>query len=203
MQKWKCTVCGYIYEGDAPPEICPVCGAEKNKFIQITDEELLGSKNGLNQEKKTISLPISGTRFNGIFRLMVKHHAHPISSHLPNGIIPLTILFILFSALLSSENFSLTALYNMVFVLISLPFVICSGYIEWQLKYNGNLTGLFKTKIVSALITFLLSLVLTIWFFINPEVVTSVNIVFILLALIWLAAVTIAGYLGGKLVFKD
>ena len=25
MAKWKCTVCGYIHDGDTPPEICPVC----------------------------------------------------------------------------------------------------------------------------------------------------------------------------------
>ena len=25
MKKWVCQVCGYIYEGDAAPEECPVC----------------------------------------------------------------------------------------------------------------------------------------------------------------------------------
>lgn len=49
MQKWKCTVCGYIYdpkegdtEGGVPPGtpfeslpedwVCPVCGAPKDQF---------------------------------------------------------------------------------------------------------------------------------------------------------------------------
>lgn len=32
-KKWKCTVCGYIHEGDNPPEVCPVCGAHKYQFI--------------------------------------------------------------------------------------------------------------------------------------------------------------------------
>ena len=32
-KKWKCTVCGYIHEGDKPPDICPVCGAHKFQFI--------------------------------------------------------------------------------------------------------------------------------------------------------------------------
>ena len=32
--KWKCTVCGYIYEGEALPEDfkCPVCGVGPDKF---------------------------------------------------------------------------------------------------------------------------------------------------------------------------
>ena len=39
MKKWKCTVCGYIHEGDEPPDECPVCGADRNKFIEMYDEE--------------------------------------------------------------------------------------------------------------------------------------------------------------------
>lgn len=30
--KWRCTVCGYEYEGNEPPDECPVCGAPKEKF---------------------------------------------------------------------------------------------------------------------------------------------------------------------------
>ncbi|MDY7033334.1 MAG: ferritin family protein [Thermodesulfobacteriota bacterium] len=32
-KKWKCTVCGYIHEGEGPPDKCPVCGAFKYQFI--------------------------------------------------------------------------------------------------------------------------------------------------------------------------
>lgn len=32
-KQWKCTVCGYIHEGNSPPETCPVCGAFKYQFI--------------------------------------------------------------------------------------------------------------------------------------------------------------------------
>ncbi|MBQ8597376.1 MAG: flavin reductase [Lachnospiraceae bacterium] len=38
-RKWKCTVCGYVYEGEALPEgyKCPVCGMGEDKFVEITD----------------------------------------------------------------------------------------------------------------------------------------------------------------------
>ena len=26
MKKWICTVCGYVHEGEQPPEKCPQCG---------------------------------------------------------------------------------------------------------------------------------------------------------------------------------
>lgn len=32
MKKFVCMVCGYVHEGDAAPEKCPVCGAPASKF---------------------------------------------------------------------------------------------------------------------------------------------------------------------------
>ena len=32
MKKFICTVCGYIYEGEAAPEKCPMCKAPASKF---------------------------------------------------------------------------------------------------------------------------------------------------------------------------
>ena len=32
MAKWVCSVCGYVHEGDTPPEFCPVCKAPGSKF---------------------------------------------------------------------------------------------------------------------------------------------------------------------------
>jgi len=36
---WKCSICGMIVEGENPPEVCPKCGAPKDKFVQLTEEE--------------------------------------------------------------------------------------------------------------------------------------------------------------------
>ncbi len=33
--KWRCTVCGYIHDGDQAPEKCPKCGAPREKFEQV------------------------------------------------------------------------------------------------------------------------------------------------------------------------
>ena len=32
--KWVCSVCGYVHEGDEPPEKCPVCKVPAEKFIR-------------------------------------------------------------------------------------------------------------------------------------------------------------------------
>ncbi|NFN17402.1 NADH peroxidase [Clostridium botulinum] len=38
MKKFVCTVCGYIHEGNTPPEICPVCKVGADKFIEMKDD---------------------------------------------------------------------------------------------------------------------------------------------------------------------
>jgi rubrerythrin len=35
--KWTCPVCGYVFEGDAPPEQCPQCKAPGASFKAATD----------------------------------------------------------------------------------------------------------------------------------------------------------------------
>ncbi|MGC8816234.1 MAG: rubredoxin-like domain-containing protein [Candidatus Hadarchaeum sp.] len=39
MMKWKCLVCGYIYDGENPPEKCPNCGAPREKFEKLPDDK--------------------------------------------------------------------------------------------------------------------------------------------------------------------
>lgn len=39
MKKFVCTVCGYIHEGENPPDICPICKAPASKFKEQTGEK--------------------------------------------------------------------------------------------------------------------------------------------------------------------
>ena len=37
--KYVCQVCGYVHEGDEPPEKCPQCNAPASKFTAQTGEQ--------------------------------------------------------------------------------------------------------------------------------------------------------------------
>jgi len=40
MEKlFKCSVCGFVHEGDEPPEKCPKCDAPKEKFDLLSTED--------------------------------------------------------------------------------------------------------------------------------------------------------------------
>lgn len=38
MSLWKCTVCGYIAEGELAPTECPKCGVPQDKFEKLSDD---------------------------------------------------------------------------------------------------------------------------------------------------------------------
>ena len=42
MKKFRCTVCGYVYEGDAAPEKCPLCKAPASKFVEVEEAQAGG-----------------------------------------------------------------------------------------------------------------------------------------------------------------
>ena len=44
-KKFKCTVCGYVHEGDSAPATCPVCGAPASKFEQEKPQGAKMNKN--------------------------------------------------------------------------------------------------------------------------------------------------------------
>ena len=38
-KKFRCTVCGYIHEGDAAPEKCPLCKVPAEKVVEIEEKD--------------------------------------------------------------------------------------------------------------------------------------------------------------------
>jgi len=44
MIKWRCKICGYIHEGDSPPDKCPVCGAGPEDFKLLEHTQTPQSK---------------------------------------------------------------------------------------------------------------------------------------------------------------
>ena len=44
-KKFICAVCGYIYEGENPPEKCPICKAPASKFEEVKEAQEKTDKN--------------------------------------------------------------------------------------------------------------------------------------------------------------
>ncbi|MDX9963374.1 rubredoxin-like domain-containing protein [Desulfobacter postgatei] len=227
MKKWQCSVCKYIHTGDEPPEKCPVCGVSGDKFVPFEEEagtntpkvepdadanktepppkeppapnhsETLSASGLGKSDRAVVYLKKAGD-------LMVKHHAHPMSVHLPNGVIPVVAILILLAWFSGSDLMLKAGFINLVFVLIALPLVGLTGVLEWKKKYNQAQTTVFKIKICAAAVTAVCCITSIIWYLVNPEVLGSSGAwLFVMINLLMLVAAGVAGHIGGKLVFKE
>ena len=54
MKKFVCKVCGYVYEGEAAPEFCPVCKAPASMFEEVVGEMKLAAEHEFGVYETTV-----------------------------------------------------------------------------------------------------------------------------------------------------
>ena len=144
MKKWECTVCGYIHEGDEPPEECPVCGVGKEYFVEVVEKEEAALTDVKSKAAETAETSDAGgsadtgrpQEATGVAALIMKHHLHPISVHTPNGVLPVAIVFLFLATAFGLAGFEMAAFFNLVFVLLTMPFVVLTGVVAWRSRYR-------------------------------------------------------------------
>jgi len=226
-QKWKCTVCGYIHVGPTPPDKCPVCGADASLFVLLESDQTESTKkpavSAPEKTQSTKSTPAAGATPQGaaampepisepstlshayvtITRQMSKLHGHPISVHIPNGVLPVAYLFFLLGIVFGSETLLLVSHYNLVFVLLAMPLVLFSGYNDWQIRLGGAMTRVIKVKMICGAMVSGLTLILVVWHLIDPDVAepwSSGRLIYITVFTVVMTAAAVAGFYGGKLI---
>lgn len=207
MRKWECTVCGYIHEGDEPPDECPVCSADKSMFVEIFEQTPSV------EPAPSVSATTSSTQPSLLAKVydfaseqILRHHLHPIAVHTPNGILPMALVFLLIAVFFGLTHFATAAVYSLIFVLLNMPVVIFTGYEVWQKRYKGVMTTTFKIKIAASALTVTLLCILSIWYAVQPEILTTPSSgrwVYLMLTGMVVGAVGAAGHVGGKLVFDS
>lgn len=67
MKKFVCKVCGYVYEGDSAPDVCPICGAKADKFEEQSVDKSWAAEHVVGVAKDVDPEIIEGLRenFNG------------------------------------------------------------------------------------------------------------------------------------------
>ena len=64
MKKFVCSVCGYVYEGEAAPEFCPICKAPASKFVEQSDERSWAAEHVVGVAKDGPEEILEGLRAN-------------------------------------------------------------------------------------------------------------------------------------------
>jgi len=211
MATWRCTVCGYTMRGEEPPERCPQCGAPREKFVQVCEagaqsggesgeSAAAPAVSGEGQPQEAETPPAEAEPGGVVGRLgpfLTRFRIHPISVHVPNGVLPASVLLLLLGNIFSHEGLKTAAVYNLMIVLAAMPIVLLSGYSDWQKRLNGSYSRPIVIKIVCGVVVTLVGLILVVWWIVGGEV----SWVFLLFELVMLAAAGLAGHQGGGLVF--
>ena len=100
---------------------------------------------------------------SAIAALVLKFHLHPIMAHTPNGILPMALIFLVLGSVFGLAGFENAAFISFIFVLLSMPVVIVTGYMEWQNRYKGVRTKIFGIKIAASMVVLTTLTAMVIW----------------------------------------
>ena len=223
-RKWRCTICGYIHTGAAPPLECPICGADQSFFEEVVESGEPASEpsaegiappdtpsvtpkeqapDGDRQDAPTMVTRLNSllAPYRHLIDLAIENHAHPISVHIPNGVLPIAVVMVLLATLFDMPALGRAGFYNMVFILLSMPVVLFTGYLHWQYKFGGHMTALFKGKLISGAVVSVMAMILVIWALIDGNIAAQPSFLYLSLHIVMLGVAAYAGYLGGRLVF--
>jgi len=204
MKKWMCSVCGYTLTAEEPPEICPVCGADKKLFelVEDTAEQPEEHSEPVSSDKQSEPSDFKQKIFGFSKKIIRQHHLHPISVHIPNGVVPVSFIFVFLSVISGGISaLEKAAFLNLVFVLLAMPVVAFTGFVDWKEKYSGAMTKVFKVKMICAAVLTSSVFIAVIWRAVDEAAGSSW--LYLVLNILILGSAGLAGFMGGKLVFKD
>jgi rubredoxin len=135
-RKLRCSVCGYIMEGDFSGDECPACGALKAAFQPWED------------------------RMSPKRRKILDLHMHSIVVHFPQAFS--VFMFFLTAALFFLEGlmkvqFWMTLTVLSIFLPLSTAAAVISGMIDGKTRFKRLSTIILKRKIAAGVVLFILS----------------------------------------------
>jgi rubredoxin len=198
-KRWRCTVCGYIHEGEGPPEICPLCGASSDKF-ELLAEEPEQAPSFQAPQAKPVPAPASG-----LLREMVETFMpHAVAAHFPNALLPTLALFLTLCLLFGLNTLD-HGIYLLLGVLaVSAPLTLATGIYSWRRHFDGAKTPIFHRKLILGVCLVLICAEMLLLRYSNPQLLTAASPAtwfFVALAAAALGCVTLLGHYGGMLVF--
>lgn len=209
MKKWICKICGYIHEGEAPPDICPICGAPASEFELMPGSEKQDASS-VGEGTEAIPPPreeyvpafIRNNRFlSFIARVFPLFQFHPIMAHFPNGLIPVCVFFLVLAIFFDFPCVEMTALYVLCAAVVMSPLTVMTGIYNWKARYKKAVTTKFMFKLYGGIAFVVLGAVTIIWRLMTPDIVETGAGPYFIINLVLLVLVALLGHVGGTIVF--
>ena len=107
--------------------------------------------------------------------IVQKYHIHPIAAHFPSAFFPFSTLLLILLIIKGDSAFEVGVKYTQWAAVITNPFAIASGFIDWKAKYKSAMVPIFKKKIIYSIIAQMLAFICVIWCCLSPDVLNPDN----------------------------
>ena len=135
---------------------------------------------------------------------MLRRHPHPMTVHFPIAFIMLVPVLNLLSLVLGKASFETSAFHVLTACLIVTPVAMLTGPYNWWMNYGAKWTPIIVVKMVGSLVLIVLVLAAFLWRVIQPTIMLEpggARVLYLLLTLSLVPAVTILGWFGAKMTF--
>ncbi len=196
-KSWRCDVCGYIHEGDSPPESCPICGVDSSHFVLVAEPE---EGAGVAPEPKPELGPFAAL----LEEIRAVFQPHAVFAHFPNSLIPTALLFAFLGFVYGTASFDRSVFYLLCLCVVMVPLTFATGFRDWQQRFGGKLSKIFRYKLALATVLQVCLIWAVVWHWRNPGLLNSLSwsmVGFWILLLAIFSCVFMLGHYGGMLVF--
>lgn len=132
-------------------------------------------------------------------------HLHPIPVHFPLALFPAAFVSQLLYIYCGFPEFEHAAYIMQLFALLATPLAIATGFADWKLRYRGQMTSVFRIKIIGASCLTALALPALLLRMQHPEVtalpLAGTGWIYLGLLAACQVACMVVGHFGGKLIF--
>lgn len=135
--------------------------------------------------------------------LVQKFHIHPISAHFPSAFFPFSTLFLILFIIKNDNAFEVGVKFTQWAAVVTNPFAIISGLLDWKVKYKAAMVPIFKKKITYSIAAETVGIICVVWHSLIPGVFTDSFFVYIYLVLTVTSTVFtfFVGRWGARLVY--
>jgi uncharacterized membrane protein len=130
---------------------------------------------------------------------------HAVASHFVNGLIPVSVLFLLLTLFTSDPFYDHTVIHLIGMATLAIPFSFLSGIRDWHLKFHGSRAPIFYRKIRLTIILALLCTAVISIRLIRPDPLAEGGVIALMYGgciVMALPIVVLLGHFGGKLSYS-
>jgi len=206
----------------------PIYVAYKDRIYEVTESKLWkggkhmgihragedltqGFENAPHGKEMLLRFPVVGTLASedippaSLAKRVASFHPHSIVVHFPIALSTVVPLFSILYLLTGSPQFEAASYYILLLAALSAPIGGLSGVFSWTVSYGARRSKNFRRKISLSIALTLLSITLSVWRTLAPEVLLSKNSLsyaFFILQLFLAVVAGALGHIGGMIIFS-